>query len=335
MIDNLRQIIERGIGPGTFGVRGFNPWEEFVARPSGLLVPGYVELAAKVNRVPIGIDLFSGAGGFSLGFIEAGFEVIAALEWDCVCAHTYLVNLGGPETQIVFIEECDRERWEKYCKKALHYQKKGRPDIEKIDYEPARRYFEGIYAGMEEGKWGGGWHSHNGDKPIVKYFFLGDARKVTGQFILEHLGMQPGEVDCVMGGPPCQGFTSAGKRNVMDPRNSLVIEFCRLVVEMKPKTCIMENVPGILSMVTPEGLPVVDCLCRILSDGGMGTFDALKRSLFTTSGAGAIVRTREGDEKHYVGAKEFSKLGKHKKEPKKSAEEEDSPQLELFPSERV
>lgn len=49
----------------------------------------------------------------------------------------------------------------------------------------------------------------------------------------------------------------AGQRNVMDPRNSLVFEFRRLVLEVSPKTFVMENVPGLLSMVTAEGVPVI------------------------------------------------------------------------------
>jgi len=75
----------------------------------------------------------------------------------------------------------------------------------------------------------------------------------------------------------------------MDPRNSLVFEFTRLVLEIQPRAMVMENVPGILSMVTPEGLPVVDSICRILEDGGFGQFDALRRSLLATSGAGAML----------------------------------------------
>lgn len=78
----------------------------------------------------------------------------------------------------------------------------------------------------------------------------------------------------------------------MDPRNSLVFEWARLVVEMLPKTCVMENVPGIVTMVTPEGLPVLDVLARILEDGGMGPQDALRNMLINTSGAGAAIKSK-------------------------------------------
>lgn len=52
-------------------------------------------------------------------------------------------------------------------------------------------------------------------------------------------------LDLIVGGPPCQGFSSAGKGKLDDPRNHLVIEFFRVVNELKPKFFIFENVPMI------------------------------------------------------------------------------------------
>jgi len=52
----------------------------------------------------------------------------------------------------------------------------------------------------------------------------------------------------VLGGPPCQGFSVAGKRDPNDPRNKLFREFVRVVDELKPDYFVMENVPGILTM---------------------------------------------------------------------------------------
>lgn len=54
-------------------------------------------------------------------------------------------------------------------------------------------------------------------------------------------------VDVIIGGPPCQGFSLAGKRLSDDPRNLLYKEFVSIVNELKPKVFVMENVPGILS----------------------------------------------------------------------------------------
>lgn len=56
-----------------------------------------------------------------------------------------------------------------------------------------------------------------------------------------------GEVDAIIGGPPCQGFSMAGRRQPTDRRNILVYRFSKIVSEMKPQIFLMENVPGILS----------------------------------------------------------------------------------------
>ena len=58
--------------------------------------------------------------------------------------------------------------------------------------------------------------------------------------------------DIIMGGPPCQGFSMAGKRDVSDPRNSLFMEFIRFCRIIRPRLFIMENVPGQESMVNCE-----------------------------------------------------------------------------------
>ena len=57
-----------------------------------------------------------------------------------------------------------------------------------------------------------------------------------------------GKVDIVVGGPPCQGFSHAGKRMVNDPRNFLYKEFVKIVGRLKPKVFVMENVEGILTI---------------------------------------------------------------------------------------
>jgi len=56
-----------------------------------------------------------------------------------------------------------------------------------------------------------------------------------------------GEVDLIAGGPPCQGFSHIGKRQLDDPRNSLVFQYVRIIKDIKPKYFIFENVPGIAS----------------------------------------------------------------------------------------
>lgn len=56
------------------------------------------------------------------------------------------------------------------------------------------------------------------------------------------------ELDLIAGGPPCQGFSLIGKRQLDDPRNTLVFEYLRIVRDLKPKYFIFENVPGIISV---------------------------------------------------------------------------------------
>lgn len=60
-------------------------------------------------------------------------------------------------------------------------------------------------------------------------------------------------VDVIIGGPPCQGFSMAGRRDSNDPRNSLFMEFVRLVDDFKPRWFVMENVTGLLVMKTASG----------------------------------------------------------------------------------
>lgn len=124
------------------------------------------------SKNPFGVlDLFAGAGGISLGFEDAGFKVLCAVEIVEVAAETHRHNF--PQTKV----------------------------------------------------------------------FCGD----IGEFEpIEHVAI--GDVDVVIGGPPCQGFSVAGKRDPNDPRNRLFEQFVRVVGETQPDYFVMENVPGILTM---------------------------------------------------------------------------------------
>lgn len=73
------------------------------------------------------------------------------------------------------------------------------------------------------------------------------------------------EIDLLVGGPPCQGFSIAGKRDIKDPRNSLFIEYIKYLNYYQPKAFIMENVMGILSMKTEKKENVIDIILSELS----------------------------------------------------------------------
>jgi DNA (cytosine-5)-methyltransferase 1 len=70
-----------------------------------------------------------------------------------------------------------------------------------------------------------------------------DIRSITN----EEIAPFKGKVDVIVGGPPCQGFSTIGKRLVKDPRNVLVFEFIRFINTIRPKAFLMENVRGLLS----------------------------------------------------------------------------------------
>jgi len=59
-------------------------------------------------------------------------------------------------------------------------------------------------------------------------------------------------VDVIIGGPPCQGFSLSGPRNFNDPRNKLYLSYIRLVEEIQPKAFIIENVPGLVGLFNGE-----------------------------------------------------------------------------------
>lgn len=61
------------------------------------------------------------------------------------------------------------------------------------------------------------------------------------------------KIDVVVGGPPCQGFSLAGRRDPKDPRNSLFMHFVRIVGILKPEWFVMENVTGLLVAKTAKG----------------------------------------------------------------------------------
>ncbi len=75
-----------------------------------------------------------------------------------------------------------------------------------------------------------------------------DIRRLDPLEMMEELGLKPGQLDLLVGGPPCQAFSTAGKRGtVQDPRGELLWEFLRFVDAFRPKYFMMENVRGLLS----------------------------------------------------------------------------------------
>ncbi len=76
----------------------------------------------------------------------------------------------------------------------------------------------------------------------------GDIREIKAPDLLAETGMKVGEPFLICGGPPCQPFSTAGKRlGINDPRGSLFMDFIRMIDYIKPRFFVMENVKGIIS----------------------------------------------------------------------------------------
>jgi len=122
---------------------------------------------------PIGIDLFAGAGGLSLGFEQAGFDIVAAVDIDPIHCAAHKFNFPNCAT---------------VCKSVVN---------------------------------------------------------VTGNELRRVAGLGKRDIDIVVGGAPCQGFSMIGKRALDDSRNQLVYHYVRVVMELKPKYFVFENVKGL------------------------------------------------------------------------------------------
>lgn len=103
-------------------------------------------------------------------------------------------------------------------------------------------------------------HNHTETKFILK-----DIHELDGNQLLQESNLNVNEVDLIIGGPPCQGFSTVGKRAKNDPRNNLFKEYLRIVETVRPKIFVMENVVGILSM---EKGKVLDNIIKSFSNIG-------------------------------------------------------------------
>lgn len=83
--------------------------------------------------------------------------------------------------------------------------------------------------------------------------------------LLERAGLRPGQVDLIVGGPPCQGFSSAGAKDWTDSRNILLRNFVQIVLTLRPTWFIMENVEGLLT--ANGGVFIIEAVTRFLEAG--------------------------------------------------------------------
>lgn len=123
----------------------------------------------------------------------------------------------------------------------------------------------GFKVALAVDNWGAAHETFTCNFPEVA-FLAADLGQLGSADLLAAAAIQDGEQPTlIVGGPPCQGFSSAGKREAKDPRNTLVGTFAHLVAELRPQFFLFENVEGFLT--TGRGAAVCALLDPILEAG--------------------------------------------------------------------
>lgn len=106
---------------------------------------------------------------------------------------------------------------------------------------------------------------NNYNKNFIHKAYCEDLTKLSPDKFNDLYNKNNKEIDVLVGGPPCQSFSIAGKRDKNDPRNALFMEYVKYLNYFKPKAFIMENVIGMLSKKTEKGEKVIDIIMEQLS----------------------------------------------------------------------
>lgn len=172
------------------------------------------------------IDLFAGAGGLSEGFIKAGFSPIAHVE----------MNKDASDTL--------------RTRTAFHYLKENNRIDEYYDYLKSKITRKDLWSKLPE--------------ELFNSVFNTEISSDTIPFLFDKIDELVGEksVDLVIGGPPCQAYSIAGRARdpkgmTDDPRNHLYKYYIQFLERYKPKMFVFENVPGILSANNGEYLKMI------------------------------------------------------------------------------
>ena len=91
-----------------------------------------------------------------------------------------------------------------------------------------------------------------------------DIKNFNARRVENDLNIKPSEIDIIVGGPPCQAYSTVGKRLIDDPRGKLFQEYYRVLKEFNPKLFLFENVKGLLSMQNGELLKTIISLFESL-----------------------------------------------------------------------
>jgi len=109
-------------------------------------------------------------------------------------------------------------------------------------------------------------------------FHCGDIAELSKpENLIKFLGDDINQIDVICGGPPCQGFSLAGKRNPTDLRNQLVHSYINILSQIKPKYFVMENVLGILSakFLNYQGVNNISYINQLVIDVLLSEFKAI------------------------------------------------------------
>lgn len=180
------------------------------------------------------IDLFAGAGGLSEGFIRAGFNPVAHVE----------MNKDACETLTT--------------RTAYHYLKENNRINEYYDYLQGKITRDKLWKSIPE--------------HLIKSVINAEISPETLPAIFKRIDLELGKqkVDLVIGGPPCQAYSVAGRARdpkgmTDDPRNHLYKYYVEFLKRYKPKMFVFENVPGILSANNGQYL---DLIFKAVKDAG-------------------------------------------------------------------
>ena len=86
-------------------------------------------------------------------------------------------------------------------------------------------------------------YNHN---RTIKVGICADIKDLSNEY-LKSLN-KDGEIVGVIGGPPCQGYSTVGTRDINDPRNHLYLQYCRVVEQVQPQFFVLENVKGLTTL---------------------------------------------------------------------------------------
>ncbi len=180
------------------------------------------------------IELFAGCGGMSLGLEYAGYELYFANELSPMAGETFAYNILNETLENN--KSPKNTLWIKsqYSKNEIDKRLKENP------FEAPK----GKYSDINE------------NSVLKNKLLIGDINE-----LLTVLEENPDlvntlineRIDLISGGPPCQGFSLAGKREKNDYKNSLPLSFSKISGMIKPKTVLLENVKGITSPFTENG----------------------------------------------------------------------------------